>query len=240
MPEESLSPEPLLPKVKPKEEVPTDQRAGRSPIRFQPVALPEARTPTSPVSSQHLSPLATSTPTSTQLPICSQPQPSSEATVPSPTVSPEPLPLPQGYGLGRVDQLAPQGVGQGWGLGQDLNRTDTGFIKESTPTLPAESSSPSHLCRGVPVSQQKKSAFPECPQMPPLLTLECRLSSCVCDVSSLGMYPLHVHGSRAHTEGLLAKATCRVHAWGRRTANRAVCRLEAGVQSASCAPAPLR
>ncbi|XP_034501939.1 F-actin-monooxygenase MICAL3 isoform X8 [Ailuropoda melanoleuca] len=88
LPEESLSPEPLLPKVKPKEEVPTDQRAGRSPIRFQPVALPEARTPTSPVSSQHLSPLATSTPTSTQLPICSQPQPSSEATVPSPTKSP--------------------------------------------------------------------------------------------------------------------------------------------------------
>ncbi|XP_045631260.1 F-actin-monooxygenase MICAL3 isoform X7 [Ursus americanus] len=88
LPEESLSPEPLLPKVKPKEEVPTDQRAGRSPIRLQPVALPEARTPTSPVSSQHLSPLATSTPTTTQLPICSQPQPSTEATVPSPTKSP--------------------------------------------------------------------------------------------------------------------------------------------------------
>nr|XP_012420119.1 PREDICTED: protein-methionine sulfoxide oxidase MICAL3 isoform X2 [Odobenus rosmarus divergens] len=92
LPEESLFPEPLLPKMKPKAEVPTDQRAVRSPIRLQPVALPEARTPTSPVSSQHLSPLATSTPTSTptttQLPICSQPQPSSEATVPSPTKSP--------------------------------------------------------------------------------------------------------------------------------------------------------
>ncbi|XP_064447873.1 F-actin-monooxygenase MICAL3 isoform X7 [Mirounga angustirostris] len=88
LPEESLFPEPLLPKVKPKAEVPTDQRAVRSPIRSQPVALPEARTPTSPVSSQHLSPLATSTPTTTQLPICSQPQPSSEATIPSPTKSP--------------------------------------------------------------------------------------------------------------------------------------------------------
>ncbi|XP_025707608.1 F-actin-monooxygenase MICAL3 isoform X3 [Callorhinus ursinus] len=92
LPEESLFPEPLLPKMKPKAEVPTDQRAVRSPIRLQPVALPEARTPTSPVSSQLLSPLATSTPTSTptptQLPICSQPQPSSEATIPSPTKSP--------------------------------------------------------------------------------------------------------------------------------------------------------
>ncbi|XP_027976899.1 F-actin-monooxygenase MICAL3 isoform X4 [Eumetopias jubatus] len=92
LPEESLFPEPLLPKMKPKAEVPTDQRAVRSPIRLQPVALPEARTPTSPVSSQRLSPLATSTPTSTptttQLPICSQPQPSSEATIPSPTKSP--------------------------------------------------------------------------------------------------------------------------------------------------------
>ncbi|XP_032700338.1 F-actin-monooxygenase MICAL3 isoform X7 [Lontra canadensis] len=88
LPEDSLFPEPLLPKVKPKAEVPTDQRAVRSPIRLQPVALPEARTPTSPVSTQRLSPLATSTPTTTQLPICSQPQPSSEATVPSPTKSP--------------------------------------------------------------------------------------------------------------------------------------------------------
>ncbi|XP_047597576.1 F-actin-monooxygenase MICAL3 isoform X23 [Lutra lutra] len=88
LPEDSLFPEPLLPKVKPKAEVPTDQRAVRSPIRLQPVALPEARTPTSSVSTQRLSPLATSTPTTTQLPICSQPQPSSEATVPSPTKSP--------------------------------------------------------------------------------------------------------------------------------------------------------
>uniref|UniRef100_A0A8C0Q017 F-actin monooxygenase n=1 Tax=Canis lupus familiaris TaxID=9615 RepID=A0A8C0Q017_CANLF len=88
LPEENLFPKPLLPKVKPKVEVPCSQRAACSPIRSQPVALPEARTPTSPVSSQCLSPLATSTPTSTQLPICSQPQPSSETTAPSPTKSP--------------------------------------------------------------------------------------------------------------------------------------------------------
>ncbi|XP_072622511.1 F-actin-monooxygenase MICAL3 isoform X23 [Vulpes vulpes] len=88
LPEESLFPKPLLPKVKPKVEVPCSQRATCSPIRSQPVALPEARTPTSPVSSQCLSPLATSTPTSIQLPICSQPQPSSETTAPSPTKSP--------------------------------------------------------------------------------------------------------------------------------------------------------
>ncbi|XP_039725197.1 F-actin-monooxygenase MICAL3 isoform X5 [Pteropus medius] len=83
-PEEHLFPEHLVPRT----EAPTDQKALHSPIRSQPVALPEAMTPTSPVTSQGLSPLATSTATPTQLPICSQPQPSSEATVPSPTKSP--------------------------------------------------------------------------------------------------------------------------------------------------------
>uniref|UniRef100_A0A673V844 F-actin monooxygenase n=1 Tax=Suricata suricatta TaxID=37032 RepID=A0A673V844_SURSU len=95
LPKENLFPEPLLPKEKPKEEASSDERALHSPVRSQPVALPEARTPTPPVSSQHLSPLATSTPTTTQLPICSQPQPSSEAVVPSPTKSPicfQPIP----------------------------------------------------------------------------------------------------------------------------------------------------
>lgn len=86
-PGEHLFPEPLLLTAKPRAEAPTDQKVVPSPIRSQPVALPEARTPTTPVSSQHLSSLAASTPP-TQLPICSQPQPSSEATVPSPTKSP--------------------------------------------------------------------------------------------------------------------------------------------------------
>ncbi|XP_036093010.1 F-actin-monooxygenase MICAL3 isoform X13 [Rousettus aegyptiacus] len=83
-PEEHLFPERLVPET----EAPTVQKALHSPIRSQPVALPEARTPTSPVSSQGLSLLATSTASPTQLPICSQPQPSSDATVPSPTKSP--------------------------------------------------------------------------------------------------------------------------------------------------------
>ncbi|XP_008846139.1 F-actin-monooxygenase MICAL3 isoform X2 [Nannospalax galili] len=85
-PKEHHFPEPLLPREKPKAEDPTDQKAMQSPIRSQPVTVPEARTPTSPTHLQ--SPLAPSTPPSTQLPICSQPQPSSEATIPSPTESP--------------------------------------------------------------------------------------------------------------------------------------------------------
>ncbi|KAM9229516.1 F-actin-monooxygenase MICAL3 isoform 2-T2 [Dugong dugon] len=87
-PEERFFPEPLVPKEKPRAEVPTEQTVMPSPIRSQPVALPEARTPASPVASQQMSPSATSTTPSTQLPICSQPQPSSEATIPSPTESP--------------------------------------------------------------------------------------------------------------------------------------------------------
>lgn len=85
---ERLFPEPSLPREKPKTESPTDQPIVLSPIRSQPVALPEARTPTSRAGAQPVSPLVPPTPPSTQLPICSQPQPSSEATIPSPTQSP--------------------------------------------------------------------------------------------------------------------------------------------------------
>ncbi|KAM6171636.1 F-actin-monooxygenase MICAL3 isoform 1-T1 [Erethizon dorsatum] len=94
-PEEHLFPEPLLPQEKPKAESSVDQKAAYTPIRSQPVALPEARTPTSPVSSRLVLPVAPSAPPSTQLPICFQPQPSSEATIPSPTESPirfQPIP----------------------------------------------------------------------------------------------------------------------------------------------------
>ncbi|MEJ1279878.1 microtubule associated monooxygenase calponin and LIM domain containing 2 [Cricetulus griseus] len=91
-PEEPLFPAPLLPREKPKAEAPTDQKTARSPIRSpirsQPMALPEARTPTSPASLQPESLVAPPTPPSTQLPICSQPQPSSDASIPSPTESP--------------------------------------------------------------------------------------------------------------------------------------------------------
>ncbi|XP_075839017.1 F-actin-monooxygenase MICAL3 isoform X10 [Microtus pennsylvanicus] len=87
-PEEPLFPAPLLPREKPKAEAPTDQKTVHSPIRSQPVALPEARTPTSPTRLQPESPLAPAPPPSTQLPICSQPQPSSDASIPSPSESP--------------------------------------------------------------------------------------------------------------------------------------------------------
>ncbi|XP_062050449.1 F-actin-monooxygenase MICAL3 isoform X2 [Lepus europaeus] len=85
---ERLFPEPSLPREKPKTESPTNQPIVLSPVRSQPVALPEARTPTSRAGAQPVSPLVPPTPPSTQLPICSQPQPSSEATIPSPTQSP--------------------------------------------------------------------------------------------------------------------------------------------------------
>ncbi|ELK38575.1 Protein MICAL-3 [Myotis davidii] len=88
LPKERLFPELLVSKGKFKAEVPTDQKAVHSPIQSQPGALLEARTHTSPVSSQGLSPLATSTITPTQHPICSQPKPSCEAAIPSPTKSP--------------------------------------------------------------------------------------------------------------------------------------------------------
>ncbi|XP_072863161.1 F-actin-monooxygenase MICAL3 isoform X10 [Chlorocebus sabaeus] len=88
LPEDRLFPEPLLPKEKPKADAPSDPKAVHSPIRSQPVALPEARTPASPGSPQPQPPVAASTPPPSPLPICSQPQPSTEATVPSPTQSP--------------------------------------------------------------------------------------------------------------------------------------------------------
>ncbi|CAK6442962.1 unnamed protein product [Pipistrellus nathusii] len=88
LPKEHLFPELLVSKAKFKAEVPTDQKAVHSPIQSQPAALLEVRTYTSPVRSQGLSPLATSTIIPTQLPICSQPKPSCEATIPSPTKSP--------------------------------------------------------------------------------------------------------------------------------------------------------
>ncbi|XP_052577411.1 F-actin-monooxygenase MICAL3 isoform X3 [Peromyscus californicus insignis] len=87
-PEEPLLPVPLLPREKPKADAPTDQKTAHSPIRSQPVALPEARTPTSPSSLQPESLPAPPAPPSAQLPICAQPQPSSDASIPSPTESP--------------------------------------------------------------------------------------------------------------------------------------------------------
>ncbi|XP_026948859.1 F-actin-monooxygenase MICAL3 isoform X3 [Sagmatias obliquidens] len=65
------------PVPEPEPELAHGEPTAGTPVQSQ----PEARTPPSPASPQHRSPLA-------PLPICSQPQPSAEATVPSPTVSP--------------------------------------------------------------------------------------------------------------------------------------------------------
>ncbi|KAF7248543.1 [F-actin]-monooxygenase MICAL3, partial [Varanus komodoensis] len=82
-------PEPFLPEEEKQDKILSDQKvqsppASLSPIRSQPVALPEAITPTSPVKSQPATPAISPSPPAAPLPICSQPLPSSEASVPSP------------------------------------------------------------------------------------------------------------------------------------------------------------
>ncbi|XP_069862210.1 F-actin-monooxygenase MICAL3-like isoform X4 [Dipodomys merriami] len=85
-PEEHLFPPSLLSREKPKAGASADPKAAHSPIRSQPMALPEARSPADSQPSAALAaPLA---PCAPPFPICSQPQLSSETTVPSPTQSP--------------------------------------------------------------------------------------------------------------------------------------------------------
>ena len=81
-PEEPLFPTPLLLREKPKAEVPEEQKAVLSPIRSQPVALPEARSPTSPTSLQPeslLAPPPPPTPPPPPHPHGCQPQPPTAA-----------------------------------------------------------------------------------------------------------------------------------------------------------------
>ncbi|XP_075753136.1 F-actin-monooxygenase MICAL3 isoform X19 [Pelodiscus sinensis] len=94
-PEKRFFPEPFIIEENPKDEILEDQTVkspsvsvSLSPIRSQPVALPEAITPTSPAQSQPATPLLASSPPSAQLPICSQPLPSAEAPIPSPVEPP--------------------------------------------------------------------------------------------------------------------------------------------------------
>ncbi|KAM7177710.1 F-actin-monooxygenase MICAL3 isoform 5-T5 [Macrochelys suwanniensis] len=92
-PETRFFPEPFPIEESPKDEILEDQKVkspsvSLSPIRSQPVALPEAITPTSPVQSQPATPMLASSPSSAQLPICSQPLPSAEASIPSPVEPP--------------------------------------------------------------------------------------------------------------------------------------------------------
>ncbi|XP_043373537.1 F-actin-monooxygenase MICAL3 isoform X11 [Dermochelys coriacea] len=92
-PERRFFREPFLLEESPKDEILEDQKVkspsvSLSPIRSQPVALPEAITPASPVQSQPATPMLASSPLSAQWPICSQPLPSAEAPIPSPVEPP--------------------------------------------------------------------------------------------------------------------------------------------------------
>ncbi|XP_077196791.1 F-actin-monooxygenase MICAL3 isoform X16 [Paroedura picta] len=98
-PEARFFPDPFLPDPIPSEEktqegaVPDDQKAKSptvplSPIRSQPVALPEAVSPASPVKPKPASPTLPTSPSVAPLPICSQPLPSTEASIPSPVEPP--------------------------------------------------------------------------------------------------------------------------------------------------------
>ncbi|XP_015272051.1 PREDICTED: protein-methionine sulfoxide oxidase MICAL3-like [Gekko japonicus] len=98
-PEARFFPDPFLPDPFPSEEktqedaIPEDQKvtsptAPLSPIRSQPVALPENVSPASPVKSTPASPTLPTPPPATPPPICSQPLPSAEASIPSPVEPP--------------------------------------------------------------------------------------------------------------------------------------------------------
>ncbi|XP_062990905.1 F-actin-monooxygenase MICAL3 isoform X1 [Elgaria multicarinata webbii] len=82
-------PEPFLLEEEKQDKILNDQEvqsppALLSPIRSQPVALPEAITPTSPMKLHPATPTTSPSPAAAPLPICSQPLPSGEASAPSP------------------------------------------------------------------------------------------------------------------------------------------------------------
>ncbi|XP_054242366.1 F-actin-monooxygenase MICAL3 isoform X2 [Indicator indicator] len=92
-PEARFFPEPFIPEEGPKDEIPKDRKVKSplvppSPVLSQPVASPEAIAPTSLAESQPRAPSLASSPTSTQMPICSQPLPSAETSIPSPVEPP--------------------------------------------------------------------------------------------------------------------------------------------------------
>uniref|UniRef100_A0A8C3JHM9 F-actin monooxygenase n=1 Tax=Calidris pygmaea TaxID=425635 RepID=A0A8C3JHM9_9CHAR len=75
------------------DEIPKDRKVKSplvppSPVLSQPVASPEAIAPTSLAESQPAGPTLASSPTSAQMPICSQPLPSAETSIPSPVEPP--------------------------------------------------------------------------------------------------------------------------------------------------------
>uniref|UniRef100_A0A8C4UUQ0 F-actin monooxygenase n=1 Tax=Falco tinnunculus TaxID=100819 RepID=A0A8C4UUQ0_FALTI len=92
-PEARFFPEPFLLEEGPKDEIPKDRKVKSplvppSPVLSQPVASPEAIAPTPLAESQPAAPTLASSPTSAQMPICSQPLPSAETSIPSPVEPP--------------------------------------------------------------------------------------------------------------------------------------------------------
>ncbi|KAM6286235.1 F-actin-monooxygenase MICAL3 isoform 1-T1 [Spheniscus humboldti] len=92
-PEARFFPEPFILEEGPKDEMPKDRKVKSplvppSPVLSQPVASPEAIAPTSLAESQPAAPTSASSPTSAQMPICSQPLPSAETSIPSPVEPP--------------------------------------------------------------------------------------------------------------------------------------------------------
>ncbi|NXG64759.1 MICA3 monooxygenase, partial [Hemiprocne comata] len=92
-PEARFFPEPFIPEEGQKDEIPKDKKVKSplmlpSPVLSQPVASPEAIAPTSVGASQPAAPTLASSPTSAQMPICSQPLPSAETPIPSPVEPP--------------------------------------------------------------------------------------------------------------------------------------------------------
>ncbi|NXX84075.1 MICA3 monooxygenase, partial [Urocolius indicus] len=92
-PEARFFPEPFLLEEGPKDEIPKDRKVksplvASSPVLSQPVASPESIAPTSLAESRPAAPTLASSPTSAQMPICSQPLPSAETSIPSPVEPP--------------------------------------------------------------------------------------------------------------------------------------------------------
>ncbi|NXK08141.1 MICA3 monooxygenase, partial [Herpetotheres cachinnans] len=92
-PEARFFPEPFILEEGPKDEIPKDRKVKSplvppSPVLSQPVASPEAIAPTPRAESQPTVPTLASSPTSAQMPICSQPLPSAETSIPSPVEPP--------------------------------------------------------------------------------------------------------------------------------------------------------
>ncbi|XP_035759246.1 F-actin-monooxygenase MICAL3 isoform X5 [Egretta garzetta] len=92
-PEARFFAEPFILEEGPKDEIPKDRKVKSpvvppSPVLSQPVASPEAIAPTSLTESQPAAPTLASSPTSAQMPICSQPLPSAETSIPSPVEPP--------------------------------------------------------------------------------------------------------------------------------------------------------